>query len=103
MDELLSAISDGEQCVSWEVFQAAMRDCEEGVITEEGAEGGTATGGGAVAELLTVQGECCSPKTQTVKLELENKELWKQFNKITNEMIVTKAGRYSTCYYTEEE
>ena len=29
-----------------------------------------------------------------VQVTLENRDLWKQFSKITNEMIVTKAGRY---------
>ena len=29
-----------------------------------------------------------------MKVTLENEELWRQFSGVTNEMIVTKAGRY---------
>ena len=33
------------------------------------------------------------PSERNLKVSLEDKDLWNQFNKLTNEMIVTKSGR----------
>lgn len=110
MEELYRLVSKGEQCVSWQVFQAAVKECQS---TRDGGGGGaeemaTAVGGptvvrGGAAELQRLEcgpsttssdvGMSSSKETRGVEVALENKELWKQFSKITNEMIVTKAGR----------
>ncbi len=79
MEELCRAIVKGEQSVSWLGFQAARIACAG--LTE-----------GASDELES-EGDCAA--SMEVKAELENRALWKQFNEITNEMIITKAGRYA--------
>ena len=68
MEGLCRAVGSGEHCLPWLDFQAALKECEVGSGGVQGAEG-------------------------RVKVELENRGLWKQFDEITNEMIITKAGR----------
>ena len=106
MDELCRVVSKGEQCLTYQVFQAAVKECQSGGDGEE--EIATAVRGSP--ELQELKRESCAAKepksedgsspsckqgkTAGVEVMLENRELWRQFDKITNEMIVTKAGRY---------
>lgn len=108
MDELCRAVSRGEQCLGYQVFQAAVKECQSGRDGEE--EIATAVRGtpelqslkeeGCVASSRETTSENCrgpsskEVKTAGVEVALENRELWRQFDRITNEMIVTKAGRY---------
>ena len=110
MDELCRIVRGGEQCLSWELFQLVVRECEGsapagGVVGEE-EEGVAAAAVREVPVTVPEASQLQSPATVPgfeaggqagdgeVQVLLENRELWKQFNKITNEMIVTKAGRY---------
>lgn len=73
----------GEQCVSWSEFQAASREARgEG---DRSHEEGVSEGSAMAEDGAEVMWE----------VELENEELWKQFDENTNEMIITKAGRYA--------
>lgn len=57
----------------------------------EGATGGV---GAAAAAVAVVKGEDGEPlHSSGILVNLQNKSLWKSFNKIGNEMIVTKPGR----------
>ena len=60
------------------------------------AEGSTAASEGDINTMrtgsITSESEA-SATASAVKVELENQPLWKQFDEITNEMIITKAGR----------
>lgn len=102
MEELCIAVGKGEQSLSWQVFQAAVEECQSAggdTCAGHGEEMATAVGG--TAGLQGMEGECCGSSSKQarsgeVEVTLENKELWKQFDKSTNEMIVTKAGRYNS-------
>ena len=109
MESLYSAILSGEQSLSWVEFQAAIKACY--VASEEDTsaptEGNTAASEedtsvlaeaseGDMSAMRTVSrasGGAASAIASAVKVELENQPLWKQFDEITNEMIITKAGR----------
>ena len=64
MEALQRSLLAGGSAISWAYLQAALRDMQAGNET-----------------------------TLPEKAVLQNCELWKQFHGITNEMIVTKAGR----------
>ncbi len=90
MEGLCQAVTAGEQSLHCKDFHAALSQCEAmGVHGDDpsGAAGGECAAG---------DGMCCTRHgDQGITVTLENQELWKQFNEITNEMIVTKAGRYA--------
>lgn len=67
MEGLHRAVLKGEHCLSCADFQDAVKECSSTASQSASAE---------------------------VKVTLENEELWREFCAITNEMIVTKAGRY---------
>jgi hypothetical protein len=72
---------------------------EGGTVKETGTgvkadEGSTAETGTCVKVDVTSEGGTVTETGPGVKVELENRELWAQFDEITNEMIITKAGRY---------
>lgn len=120
MEELCRAIVKGEQCVPWLEFQAATKEVysdgemdqsDEGAQSVSESAGGVEGGQGVSwlefqassdgdSEQKGPQGVSGGGATKGVqemmsgvKVELENRELWKQFDEITNEMIITKAGR----------
>lgn len=76
----------------------------EGMEGEEGVAAGVRASAEVPATVNQLQpstapgflggGQVGAGEVQLVQVTLENKDLWKQFSKITNEMIVTKAGRY---------
>ena len=39
------------------------------------------------------------PRPDQPRVELDEKELWNRFNRLTNEMIVTKNGRFAYSYF----
>jgi len=59
-------------------------------ITSSPVSMGSAASGGCNDRVLQKEGG--------IKVALENKNLWKQFYGIPNEMIVTKVGRYIDVY-----
>ena len=48
----------------------------------------------AVDSEMTVGSEKGDPTERQLQVKLEEKELWSKFKEFTNEMIVTKNGRY---------
>ena len=95
MEELHRAVESGGQTLSWVEFQAASKEMYDsgGGEEVEHLEGVVHMEGGALG--VTVDGAegCAVAAGSKVKVELENRELWRQFDEITNEMIITKAGR----------
>lgn len=47
----------------------------------------------AVESELQVVSDKGDPTEKELKVSLEENEIWKKFNNLTNEMIVTKSGR----------
>ena len=58
------------------------QEAAEGVVQQKQVQGEDDVGG-------------AGSRKSGVLVTLENRELWKQFNSVTNEMIVTKVGRYN--------
>ena len=48
----------------------------------------------AVRSEMTEGSEKGDPSERDLKVTLEDSDLWRRFDKLTNEMIVTKTGRY---------
>ena len=48
----------------------------------------------AVDSELSVGREKGDPTEQKLRVHLDDRELWSKFKDLTNEMIVTKSGRY---------
>ncbi len=48
----------------------------------------------AVDNEMSAGREKGDPTEQKLRVNLEDKELWSKFKEFTNEMIVTKSGRY---------
>lgn len=68
MEEFHTAISNGGSVVPWKDFQAAQ-------------------------DLSLQQDALRHSSSSAVNISLDNEELWGKFHSITNEMIVTRAGR----------
>ena len=68
MENLYRAVMKGEHSLPHEDLQAALTAEKKSGECERGGHAG-------------------------IVMTLENLELWKQFDSVTNEMIVTKAGR----------
>ncbi len=68
-----SLLACDDSTIPWADLQAALRSCHE---VDEATD-------------LTSAPPVTAPATAT----LQNCELWREFHDITNEMIVTKAGR----------
>ena len=92
MEGLYKAIAAGDQSYPCKDFHAAISECKSAVENRTDADSldsATPNSGATVGD-----GISCIVESEEVKVTLENQDLWKQFNDITNEMIVTKAGRY---------
>ena len=76
MEALKTALRDGCSTVLWSIVQKALE--QQRTATE-----GTANGAASPAPELE----------DGPRVHLESAALWRQFFSITNEMIVTKAGR----------
>ena len=117
MEALHSAVLKGEQCLSWLHFQAALQECRQAAVHGEQESEMKKVNSEPSADLseeklmecqpfrtrkdcTEVELRACKPsngavskESAGVKVTLENEALWKQFDQITNEMIITKAGR----------
>ena len=92
MEALNKAIMKGEQSISWSEFQAVTMEAHDSVRRVEE--------GGALDRKEDEPKEGAKEAESGVKVQLENGELWSQFDDITNEMIITKAGRYARCKHS---
>ena len=88
MEGLCRAVAEGEQCLQCKNFYAALSQCESMNVRGDGT-GDDIGGDSAPGDMLS----CPKGRKEGIEITLENRELWNQFNDITNEMIVTKAGR----------
>lgn len=70
MDALKSALQNGSSTIPWAVLQAALAQ-----------------------QKTTADVPASVPSTDGPRMHLDNAQLWRQFSHMTNEMIVTKAGR----------
>lgn len=91
MEELHRIVLNGEQSLQWLEFQAAVKECQQCSLDSHDSDSAGAEGPSMAAAAVS---EETTWTCRAVKMTLENEELWKQFNTITNEMIVTKAGRW---------
>lgn len=94
MEELCRVVTEGEQSLPCKDFYAALSKCEP-MIVHSGSPDGATGGHGSTGDGLSSSSSSSSKDgtDQGVGIALENQDLWNQFNDITNEMIVTKAGR----------
>lgn len=86
MEGLCQVLAAGEQSLHCKDFHAALSQCEAMDVHSDDVSGAAGGFGNGIS--------CTGHNDQEITVTLENMELWKQFNEITNEMIVTKAGRY---------
>ena len=70
MDALKSALQNGCSTIPWSVLQAALAQQKAGA-----------------------DASASQPSADGPRVHLDNAQLWRQFCHMTNEMIVTKAGR----------
>lgn len=73
MEALKTALHDGSSTIAWPILRSAL---EEQAKSGDGAESSPPREGAS-----------------QLQLQLDSVGLWKQFFGITNEMILTKAGR----------
>lgn len=85
---------NGDQSLSWAEFEAASKEVFDSGGEVEQLEGAVHVEGGASSATVDGAEGCAVATGSEVKVELENRQLWRQFDEITNEMIITKAGRY---------
>ena len=94
MQALKDVIEGGSPTVAWSVVQAALSEQEDQLQRRDiAARGDAAEAGSSPPPLLEVKPRL-QPQQGYPRVVLDSASLWRQFYSVTNEMIVTKAGRY---------
>lgn len=95
MQALKDVIEGGSPTVAWSVVQAALSEQEDQLQRRDIAvRGDAAEAGSSPLPLLEVKPRL-QPQLGYPRVVLDSASLWRQFYSVTNEMIVTKAGRYN--------